>query len=879
MPNQGFRFDFKMMLEGIEVPFTSATVASTPGGTMANINIYSNKFAHDLLPKTSVQIFYKEWVPSKAQNWYIMFDGSISNVTENDSSVQGRMLAIEARDFVTDLNKIPAALVWDPMDDLKNYGGYSFSGVFTKTVVPNEAESDGTTEYATRVYTNPGGGLGSSGLLDLSEVVKWVSGGAQGGKKNNTVQGTSVYKTALSGTCSYYKGNTEGGLFLDSFARGIWMDSVGGTSMGAFLNKRLRADKKLVIPTNASGYNMFSQNQGNTQIGSYLMGNARFTSVAASIMRMSGMFSARLCNVGTPTAIYIGDDSNKNPAKACGFVIDERVREFLVKENKGFGGKYLLNEAMILPPLEFTTPPDCNLIFPAMYDNIYWRHDYDADMTRGMFTQADLFSSAESNSSIKAMNIQVPNALFDIHSKDEHGRKKPPLTLEERYKGVNPHYGNVSYKLGLDDAAESFTNGVLTPEASAALKNKINELNGFLDGVNNGVEDSADIPPAFKADLLAKIAAKESLIAGRLAGKDSRQTNAVQRHALIKFLNTKYNGRVMQVSMVFNPYIMAGFPSIIFAGENPGDKTVMKDMIGQVQQVQHNISITPAGADATTSVVLNGARFVSEPTDMDEGGNPIYAMRTDTKAASIDKNKMEHNDKGYTVNEGMASVQADINSNKYDLSKPEGLMHGYEFAKDLLGLSADDKAMGESNSQYLDEIYTPNKIAKFYTDSMGMKDSFMVGGDTSGNYWMYDTIHEATEAFKANNSYIYSDYSQCMKRVHRDICTADVFYGGVMGASVKEGDEYVVHSEQDQMQHGKIHSKYYGVSTELYDSGDIDELKKSNKGLLEGPGKCSSILESMPVTSFIQERRDQVAIYLNSVTSAKNHTKTEYRSN
>ena len=243
--NRGYKLEFKLFLEGTEIPMKSATIASTPGGTMASINIYSNSFAHDILPKTSVQVFFKGWVPENDDYglWMMCFDGYVSNVINQENAVEGRMLSLEARDIVTDLNKMPAAIVWTPDEELNGKDGYQEVGLFTTG--------------KTRVFSSPGGGLENQGLLDLAEVVKWIAAsGVKGGTQTTTKTGPNgiaeptkseggldvdTKKEKVKGKFRKIRipvtaeGYTEAGLFLDAFARGIWSEAVDGGVIAKFL--------------------------------------------------------------------------------------------------------------------------------------------------------------------------------------------------------------------------------------------------------------------------------------------------------------------------------------------------------------------------------------------------------------------------------------------------------------------------------------------------------------------------------------------------------------------------------------------------------------------------------------------------------------------
>jgi hypothetical protein len=142
--------------------------------------------------------------------------------------------------------------------------------------------------------------------------------------------------------------------------------------------------------------------------------------------------------------------------------------------------------------------------------------------------------------------------------------------------------------------------------------------------------------------------------------------------------------------------------------------------------------------------------------------------------------------------------------------------------------------------------------------------------DNKKEYFMYDSIHEAVTNLRTMIPNM--DYETCMNYVSRNICSAEAFYHGILGASSLGSDGKYV-SKKSEFDDTKIEESYYGVSNDLWDGGKIDELKADNGGLMTKAGECSSINESMPVTYFIKERRDMVKAYLNKVVDPKGYTK------
>ena len=898
MPNQGFNLEYRLYLEGVNTPFKSAKIASTPNGTNASFNIYTNKLAHDILPKTSVQMFFKEWLPNTNGEWRLMFDGFTSAVIENESAVQGRIMSVQARDFMMDMDKLPAALVWDPMEDLNTTTEYAMAGLHKEYVIPGGEYDYGegkSKKFKVKMYNK-----GEQGLVSLSSAIGWIAGGSVGGVKTSSEKGTSWsrYRSFKSSVKSK-GGKSDGAMFLDSFVRGIWSESVGGSNVAAFLNKRMRVDKKIIIPKNKAGYNLWTANKAASKIGSYLMGNAKFSSVAAAIMRIAGIFNVRVQNCSTPTAIYIGDNNND-------YVIHEKVKSFMVDNNKEFGGKYILNEMTLLPPVELSAPPICNVIMPSMYDNIYWTHDYDSDATRGQYKESEMFSNGRVGASLGKTVVTVPNYLFSNKGQlDKYGREKLPITIEERYKGIGMQYSEIDFKFAAKDASDAYKggeNGMLNKEASAALEKEIKDLEDEISETKSRLEEG--VGDELMAVLQKSLENKKYSISHK--GRGSRRKNSLRRHALLRFMNAKLGGRVLQVGMHFNPYILCGYPSVVIAGVESGDSIKMKDLVGQVTQVQHDIQISTGGASATTSIVLNGARFVDEPTDMDENGSPLYAEATVKEDSVINEDTYEYENKNYYVGNSHSrytktkaadSIAGNFNPYDYESTTTVELMDKFKFAKDYITITAEDYSDGEGNSTFLDKDYTPNQISKFYRDVFGMDKSIMIGTyndpvTQKERKYYFDTVHEAVEYFKSKNNYIYENYEKSMETGWRRICSIDEFYGGILGCSVKTKNNkfkseyktrypgkkapeyiYTVHDTPEKMRHNVAEDMYYGISSEKFDSGDIDYLikDKGEYGRMNKDGEFSSILENIPVTALIKERRDAVEKYINNVTSARNY--------
>lgn len=861
---RAYSYEFKLLLEGIEVPFKSANVICTPNGVEFNINVHVNEELFNLKPKTAAQIFFREWYGT-LRAWRIMADGFFSGFVTGEDSTGGRAIGITCRDFRMDIRKSPAAIAWMGNQEIGIRSLYSINGIYQKSVTKSLT---GKVEEDIETYD-------STGLKDLASSIARMAGTAYG--KAGTPNG-GHYFDSFDFTTSEVESATKkgdkvanGGLFLDAFVRGMWIKAVGGTRVNSFLNSRLRCDKRFLIPRNYAGFNFWKRANFGLEVGTTIMGNSKFSSLEAAIMNTAGMFSCRVYSCSTPSIISI--DSKDNPLGAD-YIMDRQVRNFMMGENKeDFGSPWILNESMLLPPMEFTAPPNCNLFFPPMYDRVNWQRDEDADITRGYF---DVIHSLNTPTGVDfgAIKFQIPNDMFNVKSYNVDVKKRRlPLTLEERYKGVNVYHGSVEYNLAAADAAKSLgyaaanKKGEKKAEAAEAKANDAKDAVSKTENQSTGPESGGlGVPysPAYLAEQKAKEQKAKTNKAKAVAQAKMKRVfggsvaTAYKRHAMIKWVNMKYLGRVVQIDMNFNPFVMCGFPGAVISARDELGTNVSKTMIGMVQQVSHNIFITQNGADASTTVIMNNVRFEDEPTDLDSEGLPLYIQATDKNAAEVDIKTLDFVKPDYRVPDASAPVSVDNDeSSKYDLKETDSSGKGYRFVKDFLSTSKGDLSEGKSERTYLDESYEPNRIFKFYkTVFRHNAHHFMIGRNGS-KYFAYNSMHEAFTDLRETRPDLLVDYDACISFVKRNICSADAFYHGILGLSSREtlpsGSAAYIHRDSDFLD-AVIEKVYFGISSDDYDAG-----KASGLNML--PGGFSSIREYNPITAFIEERRDAVKEY------------------
>lgn len=888
---KAYNHNFKMFLEGVEAPFNSADITCTPNGVEAQINIPSNSAIFDLKPKTAVQIFFKEWV-NGAEDWLIVFDGFFSRYDKSDD-INGRAISIACRDFRMDIRKAPAALVMTKKGDFSNVHHYTMAGIH-QTVKAKGASTRKGNPKSLKTFD-------TSGLSGFSQKIAYIAASASGAGWVDDDDGDSVFskmfakKNSLPEIDRGGAKKSDGCFFLDAVARGLWMEASGGTSVGIFTNKRIRVDKRLFIPPNAAGYAMWSHKKLGAFASAAAMGGSMMSSVEAMIMNVAGSFMSRVYSTSTPSLINVNNQNDPN--SAAEYAMSPSIQRWLVeRQSAEFGQPYILNSSMLLPPTEFTAPPTFNLMFPSMYNRVTFQHDQDVDITRGYFRRE---YAMKNTSEMGVTYVELPNNVFEPKSKVKNKKGKlvsvkgsASLTLEERYKGVNVIRGEVNNILAGMDSSKTMGHTMYSAEAADKMYAELDEIKANISLARSANKSTAESIAKAKragfiddseADKMTKSVEKaekkaESKKAKSKAKKYSTRHNALDSHALFKFLNTKFIGRVARVEMMFNPYIMCGFPGAAIADDNTTMHKTTKTLIGMVQQVRHLIT---AEGTASTSCVMNSARYIDEPTDIDESGYPVFSPPTNPWAGEVDEN-MDYtigNDDHFVANAISTTKQESSASEYFDFKATSSADTSYYvYSKDVLSKSPDDIKDGRTTKLIIDDMYTPNRISKFYKKVFGQENSYMIGtfkkspDDAVESTFMYDTIHEAITNISANRKDIMTDSESAIKYIKRNICSADAFYNGILGMTTRslDKDEGPVYTNTKEFDHTSIHSEYYGVSTSDFKKLP-NEIIDEDTGSIFMPGDLSSVREVEPLTPFLKERKDAVKSYIKALNnSARN---------
>jgi hypothetical protein len=857
-------YKFKMYMEGIPCPFESATISCTPNGVEMNIEVHPTDKVYDLKPKTHIAIFYLDFhITGGSAKWRLMGEGYFSGFAKYDNAAGSRTVSLVCRDFRMDIRKTPAAFVFQPDDSqfdklylMNRYGIKRAFQIITKDMKKK------TVGITSRTY----GGM----LRPFGAIIGILS------------------KTAAGADPDFSALGDNGRFLLDAISRSIWIEAVSASTYGTFINTRIRADKRMVIPENKAGYRFFSQEYLTAFGQQVIFNNSMFSSVESVIMRMGAIFQTSPVSCSTPNIV---DVKNAMCEQMASHVMDNAEVKF--------GEPYVLNSCMLLPPMHFTAPPNCNILFPCMYDTVSWQHDYDTDLTRAYFRISEMFGGS---SELSFRTKEVPNSLLAYN---KNGKDAPPLTIEERFKGSNIMEGTIEESVAKRSVNDSFAADAQSNPAAYKAKIKASgnkqadAVSKLLDELQNspGDNDNSAVKDAYKAKKTKFI---NLITQSGIAEINTPSPNHImERHAVMKFLMNRYSARIISVQGPFNPFIMCGFPAAVLADENRGAYKTTRSIIGQVVSIRHQIHTS---GSANTQVVLNCCRFLSEPTDMDEWGNPLFVGDTDRVQAEIDTTSYFYKDKdkknysplqnGYPRNRpedvSGSSYIFDWQPNPVDFDPKDDKKRQLKWAKDILTISKEGRAEGKDNMNFTDFKYTPTQIGVFYDEILGMSrfKHFMLGHEKKPNgeslTFVFDSIHEALDNLTQSASNM-NNYLDAIRFVKRDVVTEDDYFVKILGASFRafpigsDDKKDIMFTNRSAFLERRVQNDnlWYGLP-----STDSDSAVKINPWYYDKErkkyipeGGFSSIYEKAPVTPFLRERRSSAQAYIQEVNQRVNSTR------
>ncbi len=239
----------------------------------------------------------------------------------------------------------------------------------------------------------------------------------------------------------------------------------------------------------------------------------------------------------------------------------------------------------IKPQMTFGIPPTCNIIFPSMTPQIQYTENYSQQPTRFMLGEnlvsqmlpaSPLVADAlrvgyppEINAQLKAL-ISGNTATPTGRSADVFRNVRDVLVFpEEFYRGPVPASNQA-------------------PGWFQLLQLKSKQFNGDKGSPAGDASSSADAIPAS--------ASLEKMF---------------ELFAQCEFYRQRYEKRGGSVSTAFNPYLVPGFPTIIF--DQRGQRF---DVVGYMIQVTQSLSSSQGGGSMSTSATYSFGRTLSEMLDL-----------------------------------------------------------------------------------------------------------------------------------------------------------------------------------------------------------------------------------------------------------------------
>lgn len=257
-----------------------------------------------------------------------------------------------------------------------------------------------------------------------------------------------------------------------------------------------------------------------------------------------------------------------------------------------------INNQIFRPDVWFVAPPRCNIIFPDQYMSVSYSRNFLNEVTRLLLRTGSSFAGYE---------MMFDNFFYAPHAQ---GIKKGGDVAYGTAKEVG-----IGYMVANRDIMEHELYTGIVPNFQKARGLKIY-------GIRSG-----------------KV----------VAGDKSAKVDYAQRLANFMFFKLRYVGRVTNIRMIFNPYLVCGFPALVIdrhvtmakakeitttLDKENGDLSAISGMtgthiLGMIISMTHSISQT----SATTGVQLGYSRTHREHVD------PLGADQITTKVIKGGKKK------------------------------------------------------------------------------------------------------------------------------------------------------------------------------------------------------------------------------------------------
>lgn len=282
---------------------------------------------------------------------------------------------------------------------------------------------------------------------------------------------------------------------------------------------------------------------------------------------------------GLPKGMFLTED--RDPSEKDPKFYTEWAEKLSRSDDRLCIGSFLTH-----PDMMFCVPPMCNAIFPSMRTSFSLNNNYKGKPTRLYYDKKSPygrldFSTNSAGYSAESSRVTFPSFLGGAAQK-EAGRKSGIDMLvfpEEYYRGPNPVAGQV-HPTYMD----------IKKYASASRF-------GSLDRGDS----VASIPSIEGMTPEEAISALESV---EKAHRDKISSYGLYYLLARKdFLTRRYASVSGSLNMVFNPYLICGFPCAVLGGEDSG-----LHFYGEIQSIQHSLT----QSSMSTSIQVGAMRSLQD---------------------------------------------------------------------------------------------------------------------------------------------------------------------------------------------------------------------------------------------------------------------------
>lgn len=235
---------------------------------------------------------------------------------------------------------------------------------------------------------------------------------------------------------------------------------------------------------------------------------------------------------------------------------------------------------VVKPDTYFVSAPSCNLLFPTLKTSIDFTRNYKQEPTR-MLVSSDPIQGILKREVRNVGNIGIINTLAFMDYKDG----KEVITGFDALKSL---LGETKEKPLVNCSDYEAKNGIRIQRLAGG-----DDFYLFMLGTPGTNAEGAK-----KQDKLLKLSEE------KVKAASATLTNLAKYH----LLRARFDTRPGSVSMVFNPYIVPGFPMISIEGVHESNLNV----VAYVTHVEHRLT----SHGASTTVSFNGTHIDSDPQVM-----------------------------------------------------------------------------------------------------------------------------------------------------------------------------------------------------------------------------------------------------------------------